>query len=77
MWQGTFVLEHLVEITAIDPAIAAWTSDEVVGFILCRVADGIAELLASGDRCHGCGAAGKTVNWPVCRSLTVTLLLGF
>jgi hypothetical protein len=71
------VLEHLAEITAIDPAIAGWTSDEVVRFVLCRIADRPAHVLASGHRCHGCDAAGKTVSWPVCKSLTVTLLLGF
>ena len=49
----------------------------MLGLTLRGIAERLSEEFASGDRCHGWGAAGKTVNWPVCRSLTVTLLLGF
>jgi hypothetical protein len=37
--QRPFVLEHLAEITAIDPAIAGGASDEMLGFALRRFAD--------------------------------------
>src|SRR3954462_61245 len=33
MWQGTFVLEHLAKITAIDPAAAGWAFDEMLGLV--------------------------------------------
>jgi hypothetical protein len=33
MRQRPFVLEHLAEITAIDPAAAGWAADEVLGLV--------------------------------------------
>jgi hypothetical protein len=33
VWQGTFVLEHLAEIGAIDPAAAGRAADEVLGLV--------------------------------------------
>jgi hypothetical protein len=39
MWQGPFVLEHLAEIAAIDPAIAGRAADEMVGLVCRRVAE--------------------------------------
>jgi hypothetical protein len=36
------VLEHLAEITAIDPAIAGGAPDEMLGLVLRRIADTLA-----------------------------------
>jgi hypothetical protein len=36
------VLEHLAEITAVDPAAADQTSEEMLGLVLRRIADTLA-----------------------------------
>jgi hypothetical protein len=36
------VLEHLTEITAVDPAATGRTSDEMLGLVLWRIADTLA-----------------------------------
>ena len=51
VWQRPFVLEHLAEITAIDPAIAGRTSDEMVGLVLRGIAAELTDVLAARD--HG------------------------
>ena len=45
------MLEHLAEITAIDPAIAGRTSDEMVGLVLRGIAAELTDVLAARD--HG------------------------
>ena len=48
--QGTFVLENLAEITAIDPTAADRAADEVIGLVhRTLLADAAAEISASGD----------------------------
>ena len=39
MRQGTFVLEHLAEIAAINPAVAGRAFDEVLGVVIRRLAE--------------------------------------
>ena len=39
--QRPFVLEHLAEITAVDPAATGQTSEEMLGLVLRRIADHI------------------------------------
>jgi hypothetical protein len=39
VWQGAFVLEDLAEIAAINPAAAGRTADEMLSFVLRRVAE--------------------------------------
>jgi hypothetical protein len=41
MWQRPFVFEYFAEITAVDPAAAGRTADEVFGLILRRSAEEI------------------------------------
>jgi len=38
MRQWPFVLEHLAEITAIDPAVAGGAPDEVLGLVVWEIA---------------------------------------
>jgi hypothetical protein len=38
VWERTFVLEHLAEIAAIEPAAAGRTADEVFDLVLRRIA---------------------------------------
>jgi hypothetical protein len=45
MWQRAFVLEHLVEITAIHPAIAGRAPDEVLGLARRAFAKPLSEVL--------------------------------
>jgi hypothetical protein len=42
MWQRPFVLEHLAEIAAINPAAAGRAPDEVLGLIRCWITDTLA-----------------------------------
>jgi hypothetical protein len=49
MWQGTFVLEHLAKITAIDPAIAGRAQDQVFGLVLRRIAEEFTDVFAARD----------------------------
>ena len=49
MGQGAFVLEDLAQIAAINPAAARLASDEMLGFVLRRVADELAMYLPRGD----------------------------
>ena len=50
MRQWPFVLEHLAKITAVNPAIAGWAPDEMVGHVL----RGIAK-----EACRCTGRAGS------------------
>jgi hypothetical protein len=56
MWQRAFVLEHLAEITAIDPATAGRTSDEVFGLVRRRVTEPLPQVSAArkADHQHRC-----------------------
>jgi hypothetical protein len=47
-WERTFVLEHLAEIAAIDPAGAGWASDELLGLVLWRIAKRLPMYLPRG-----------------------------
>ena len=49
MWQRTLVLEHLAEITAIDPAAAGWASDEILCLALGLMAHSSPEDGAAGN----------------------------
>ena len=46
MRQRPFVLDHLTEITAIDPATTGRTPDEMLRFVLRRIANALAEVFA-------------------------------
>ena len=46
------MLEHLTEITAVDPATAGRTSDEMLRFVLRRIANALAEVFSARDICH-------------------------
>jgi hypothetical protein len=70
------MLENLAEITAVDPAMARRTPNEVLGFIPSRITGAPSNVFAARER-HCCGGAGNTVSWPVCRSLTATMPSGF
>ena len=48
MRQRPLVLEHGAEITAIDPAIAGRTPDEVLGLAYRRIAEMLAEVIPIG-----------------------------
>jgi hypothetical protein len=43
------VFERLREITAVDPAIAGWAADEMLGLVLWRIADANAQIFAARD----------------------------
>jgi hypothetical protein len=49
MWQRPFVLEHLAEIAAIDPAAARRAPDVMLGLVLGWLADRPPEIGASWD----------------------------
>jgi hypothetical protein len=51
VWRWPFVLEDLI--AAVDPATAARTPDEVLGFVLRLLADQPPEMSASGNHCLG------------------------
>jgi hypothetical protein len=52
MRQGALMLEDLTEIAAIDPAVARLASDEMLCFVLRRVAQALSKILAARDRDH-------------------------
>jgi hypothetical protein len=52
MGQGAFVLENLSKVTAVRPSTAGRTSDEVLGLVLRRVADELADILAAPNVDH-------------------------
>jgi hypothetical protein len=52
VWQGTFVLEHLAEITAIDPAVARRASDEVFGLARWRVTEPLPQVSTARKADH-------------------------
>ena len=66
MRQGPLVLENLTEIPAVDPATTGRTSDEMLHFVLRRIANALAEVfstrkspgLRSGPG-HGLGIVSK------------------
>jgi hypothetical protein len=52
MRQGALIVEDLTEIAAIDPAVARLASDEMLCFVLRRVAQALSKILAARDRDH-------------------------
>ena len=48
VWERAFLLEHLAEITAIDPTAAGRAADEMLGDALGRIAHSSPEDGASG-----------------------------
>ena len=52
MWQRTFVVEHLAEITAVDPAVAGGAPDEVLGLALRGIAQKPPQKFATRNVCH-------------------------
>jgi hypothetical protein len=54
VWQRALVLEDLAEITAIDPASAAWAADEMLGLIPWRIANAPSNAFTAGDTDHCC-----------------------
>ena len=55
-WQGAFVLEDLAEIAAINPAAAGRTADEMLSFVLRRVAKRPTEVFSAWDVDYGNGS---------------------
>jgi hypothetical protein len=49
VWQRPFVLEHLAEITAIDPAAARLAFDEVFGLIRGRLCNALANVFPARE----------------------------
>jgi 7,8-dihydro-6-hydroxymethylpterin-pyrophosphokinase len=49
VWERAFVLEHLAEITAIDPTAAGRAADEMLGDALGRIAHSSPEDGATGN----------------------------
>jgi hypothetical protein len=49
MYRRAFVLEHLAKITAVDPAAAGWTSEEMLGLARGPFAKPPSEGLAARD----------------------------
>ena len=52
MRQRPLVLEHLTEITAVDPAATGRTSDEMLRFVLRWIANALAEVFSARDIGH-------------------------
>jgi hypothetical protein len=50
VWQWQVVLKHVRKITAVDPAAARGTADEVLGLVLRRIAEKLTDVLAARDR---------------------------
>jgi hypothetical protein len=48
MWQGAFVLEDLSKIAAVDPPVAGWTSDEMLGLIFGWIAQTPSDVFPAG-----------------------------
>ena len=57
VWQRTFVVEHLAEITAVDPAVAGGAPDEVLGLALRGIAQKPPQKFATRNVCHLAKAA--------------------
>jgi len=53
VWPRAFVLEHLSEITAIDPAAAGRAADEMIDLVLGRIADAPDRLPEAAARGQG------------------------
>ena len=49
--QWPLVLEHLTEITAVDPATTGRTSDEMLRFVLRWIANALAEVFFRAEHC--------------------------
>jgi hypothetical protein len=52
MWQRPVVLEHLTEITAVDPATTGRTSDEMLRFVPRWIANAFAEVFSARNIGH-------------------------
>ena len=52
MWQGTFVIEDVAEITAIDPTATGRAPDEVLGLALRGIAQKPPQKFATRNVCH-------------------------
>ena len=46
------MLEHLTEIPAVDPTATSRTPDEMLRFVLRRIANALAEVFSARDICH-------------------------
>jgi hypothetical protein len=76
--QRTFVFKDLSQVSTVHPAATGLAADEVLGLVLGWVAaKASADVFAARQVDHCRSGAGNTISWPVCRSLTATLLLGF
>jgi hypothetical protein len=70
------MLDHLYQVSAVDPSAAGL---EVLGLVPRRIAKETTDAFAARniDHCRAVAGAGNTLNSPVCRSRTATLLPGF
>jgi hypothetical protein len=73
------MLEHLYQVSAVDPSAAGLATNEVLGLVPRRIAKETADVFAARniDHCRAVAGAGTTPNSPVFRSLTATFLPGF
>ena len=53
------VLEHLAQITAINPAVTGWATDEVVGLTRGWLAETLPDVLAAGDHLPESSSASR------------------
>jgi hypothetical protein len=49
VWERAFVLEHLAEITAIDPTAAGRAPNEMLGLIRGRLSDALANVFPARE----------------------------
>ena len=71
MRQRPFVLEHLTEITAVDPATTGRTSDEMLRFVLRWIANALAEVFSARNIGHR-GPPVKREGYPLAGVFPVT-----
>ena len=71
MWQRPLVLEHLTEITAVDPATTGRTSDEMLRFVLRWIANAFAEVFSARNIGHR-GPPVKREGYPLAGVFPVT-----
>ena len=66
-----FVLEHLTEITAVDPATTGRTSDEMLRFVLRWIANALGEVFSARNIGHR-GPPVKREGYPLAGVFPVT-----
>ena len=69
------MLEHLTEITAVDPAATGRTSDEMLRFVLRWIANALAEVFSARNIGHrGPPVKREGYRWPASSRSTISIL---